>query len=239
MESWYRSPRWRRLRASLLALGIIVILVLCSVVSYPLGVTESIGMGLYRNTSPPAASTVAGVTIGLAHSRYLSVETLTLSLTNHTSAPMYLPTTEGGDTPPSSTYLRASPDGLSCLTLETDILSAHGWQAIGQGCRWWVWSCPHDANLGLPRAQALVIAPGETAKFTLYDPQEAYPLWSPGAYRFRIPSSQTPFQAPAKGSWWHYPLVIPHSVTLVTPPVTLTRAWWTPADYHYTGPPCR
>lgn len=212
-------------------------LALCVAAPYQLGMTESIGLSRYRNTSPPVASTLGGVTIGLAHSRYLTVEALTLSLTNHTGEPVYLPA-EGEPLPPiRDQYLHATPDGSSCLALETDVLSAHGWQILGGGCRWWVWSCG-DADPGFPVPAVLAIAPGETARFTLYDPTDAYPLWSPGVYRIRIPYSQTPFQPPERWSRWQYPLVIPLSETLVTPPVSLTRAWWYPADYHRTPPKC-
>jgi len=82
----------------------------------------------------------------------------------------------------------------------------------------------------------LVLAPGETAEFPVYDGQHIYSPWSPGVYRFSALYTPKPFLA--AGDRGIAPLKISDAVTLTTPPVTLTSAWWYPSNYHYQPTPC-
>lgn len=223
----------RRLRKrSFLRVGCaIALLVACAAASYAAGVVEGIGAIAYRNTSPPLASTTGGVTLALAHARYLTVETITLTLTNQSDAPIYVPATST-DAPRSQYWSVSAP--YSCVALETEVLGAHGWRSLGRGCDW-SFSCPGGEARPFPEGGTLVIQPYQTAVFPLYDAQFTYPLWSPGSYRFSVLFSRTPFQAPR---FWPDPIVTPKGESLTTAPVALTSAWWIPSWYHHTPPRC-
>lgn len=226
----------RRLRKrSFLRVGCaIALLVACAAASYAAGVVEGIGAIAYRNTSPPLASTTGGVTLALAHARYLTVETITLTLTNQSDAPIYVPATSTDA--PRSQYVSVSnlPALYSCLAIETEVLGAHGWRTLGRGCDW-SWSCPSGEARALSEGATLIIQPYQTAVFPLYDGQSTYPTWQRGSYRFSVLFSRTPFQAPR---FWPDPIVIPQGELLVTAPVTLTSPWWIPSWYHHTPPRC-
>jgi len=224
----------RHRRAFLWVAGILALLMLCvlaSYASYNGGLVESIGAGAYQNTSAPASLTRDGVTLSATHSRYVAVETITLTVTNRSSAPIYVP--DISRYYPLHTEYSSTP--FSCLAIETEFLDSYGWRSLGRGCNW-SWTCPGGALRSLPAPGVLMIAPGQTVDFPLYDGEDSYPPWSPGAYRFDFLFTRTPLQA-SRGDW-PTPLAIPHSELLTTPPVTLTNAWWIPPQYHHTPPRC-
>lgn len=224
----------RRRRALLWVAGIIALSILCvsaSYAEYNVGNVESVGASLYQNTSVPASSTRDSVTLTATHSRYLSVETITLTVMNRSSASIYVP--DISRYYPLHTEYSSTP--FSCLAIETEFLDSYGWRSLGRGCNW-SWACPGGALPSPPAPGVLMIAPGKAADFALYDGEATYSPWSPGVYRFDFLFTRTPLQA--SRSDWPTPLAIPHSELLTTPPVTLTNAWWIPPQYHHTPPRC-
>ena len=75
--------RSQRRRPILRLAALITILALCAGVFYTTGALENIAFNAYQNTSPPLVVTSDGVTLALAHSRYLTIEPIILTLTNH------------------------------------------------------------------------------------------------------------------------------------------------------------
>ncbi|HET9112073.1 MAG TPA: hypothetical protein VFN78_14685 [Ktedonobacterales bacterium] len=223
--------------------ALIALLIACSAVVYEQGIAASVGYSAYSNTSPPVASSAGGVTLRLAHSRYLTIETFTLSLTNQSGAPIYLPATGAAEASATATFRDLEPDidgTLSdyanlCLAIGSEVRNARGWQPRSQGCDW-ARRCPEGAPPPLQRPVMLVIAPGDTAEFPVYDGQRIYPPWSPGVYHFSALYTLKPFLAP--GDRKIAPEKIPGALTLTTPPVMLTSAWWYPSSYHQQRTPC-
>jgi hypothetical protein len=226
--------RRRRMRALLGWGATLAALALCASLSYSWGLVGNIAYTGYYNTSHPLLTTQAGVLLEVAHSHYVTLEAITLTLVNRSRAPIYLPALTanlyGAD---PYAHPLAPPD---CTALETDIQRAQGWQVLGRGCNW-SWSCPGGEARAPPHPAVLILEPGETARFPVYAGQDTYPPWSSGTYRFSVLYSATAFVAPH--TWgWSYPLVIPHGVTQWSAPVTLTMTWGYPSSYHQTAPSC-
>lgn len=237
------SQRKRRVRVGL-AVTVLAALALCAGIPYAVDSVGRIGSGNYRNTSPPLAATQGGVSFTVEHSRYLTTETITLELINHSNQPIYLPgIKENGQRfpypppiyPPSyARNVRSFDAYYACLAIETDYLGGRGWQALGTGCNW-SWDCG-QGNPPLLVPITVELGPGQTGTFPLYDGQGAYPPWKSGAYRFSVVYTFTPLTPPR--STWPSRLTVPDGVSLSTPPVTLTSAWWYPPWYHQTPPYC-
>lgn len=224
----------RRRRALLWGAGIIMLPMLCvlaSYASYNGGLVESIGAGAYQNTSAPLSATRDGVTISIPHSRYLTVETITLKLTNQSSTPIYMPGFND-DKPSNGQYLSILKVSIryACRGIRTDFRGSGGQHSVGWGC-YGLLGCPGGTPPLLVYPATLVIAPGQTVDFPLYDGEDSYPPWSPGAYQFSILFARTPFAAPQ--SW---PLTIPQGEQLAIPSAMVTSAWWIPPHYHQTSP---
>lgn len=229
---------WERRRyicSMLHVIGFITTLAVCATLAYSLGLVESIGFKAYVDSSPPLTSTTDAVTLGLAHSRYLTIESISLTLTNHSTQPIYLPAM-GFQRPANDTYVLVQNGDNSCVAIAIDSLNAHGWQSLGRGCNGKV-MCP--GGMAMPRQvpDVLAIEPGETATFALYGGQDAYPLWKSGQYRVSVLYTRTPFP-PTRDAIWPDPPVIPHGVTLTSEPMTLAGAWWIPPWYHQSPPQC-
>lgn len=231
---WRRWQRWRYLRLLLVCGATLAALALCANLAYQSGMIGTIAYRHYLNTSLPSLTTQEGVTLEVEHSRYVTLESIALTLVNGSRAPIYLPTLTTRWYPPGVPALMYLAQGDGCLAIETDTQRAHGWQALGRGCDWSNWGCG-DAAPPILHPAVLIIKPGEAARFSLYDGQDMYPPWSSGVYRFSVLYSPTLFSAPRA---WSSPLVIPHGVTQWSAPVTLTAAWGYPASYHQTPPRC-
>ncbi len=233
------SQRRRRIRFTLRMVAFIAMLALCAGVSYTQGIVGDIAYLTYQNTSPPLTSTTNDVMLALAHSRFLTIEAITLILSNHARAPIYLPITSdflpanGEYAHATDEYVHATGVGNQCLAFETAVQSAQGWQSLGRGC--WSVVCSGGAVPPIPHPALLIIAPGESVAFALYDYQSSYPArWASGVYQFSALYTLTPFLPPR---YWGQPLAIPNGVTLSIAPVTLTGAWWY-AQYHHSLPAC-
>ncbi|HEX9039018.1 MAG TPA: hypothetical protein VF808_18695 [Ktedonobacterales bacterium] len=213
----------RRLLHVILAVATFVALIaVCAVASYQSGFVASLSYINYRNTSPPVSASAYGVTLALAHSRYLTVERILLTLTNHSQATVYAPITSGKSAA-SDRIVRPARDGTveisrgdACLAISSDVRGASSWRSLGDECL--AQQCPMGAAETPPLPGLLVIQPGETALFPIYDGETDSPLWDPGVYRFSALYTQTFFLAP---NWWPHPVTVPHGVTLTLPAVTL------------------
>lgn len=208
----------RRMQYMIRGAAIIAILALCAGIPYTL---QTIGLSHYRNTSPPLATTANGVTLALAHSRYLIIDTITVTLTNRSNAPIYVPG-EGTES------MEGAQSGLRCWKSKVEYLSAHGWQAVGSGCGWSPPECFWGAARGPQYPTAGEVAPGQTIVLDSYSGDNSYPPLTPGSYRFSVVFSLTPIQQTR-------PPVSPKistPVKLTTTSVTLMSAWWIPNGYH-------
>ncbi|HEV2457325.1 MAG TPA: hypothetical protein VGS80_03095, partial [Ktedonobacterales bacterium] len=204
-----RRPRrfLRSWRPLVVVISVITLLALCAGASYALGIVEEIGYSGYRNTSPPLAVSAGGVTLASAHARYLILDTITVTLTNHSGAPIYVPEMAAGT-------VSGVPIGrMFCWHSDVEYQSANGWEALGGEC-WSPPACPSGTSPGTPEPAVGVVASGQTVVLDSYDGQESYPPLAPGAYRFSVAYSPTPFQAPLSTA-------LPNGVTLTTPSVTL------------------
>lgn len=217
---------WRLGRRRRLFLGaawkVALAATLCGAVSYASygwGLVETVAAGTNQNTSTPLSATRDGVTISIPHSRYLTVETITLKLTNQSQTPIYVP--GFNDYKPSNgQYLSVLKVSIryACRGIRTDFRGSGGQHSVGWGC-YGLLGCP-GGTPPLPVYPAtLVIAPGQTVDFPLYDGEDSYPPWSPGAYQFSILFARTPFAAPQ--SW---PLTIPQGEQLAIPSAMVTSA---------------
>jgi hypothetical protein len=210
--------------------AVIATLALCAFAAYTLGPVQAVGFSTYQNTAPPLAASAGGVTLAVEHSRYLTLDTITVTLTNASGATIYVPDVE-------EMTVSGVSVGRICWLSSVEYQSAHGWQAVG-GCGLSAGYCHGghgDAAPPLPTAGWGVVGPGETIILDNYVGQDSHPPLSPGAYRFGVGYSPTPSQhtpdldilralAGVSGSdvFW-----------LQTPPVTLTSAWWIPPWYHW------
>lgn len=230
---------WRRRvrRRAIGVIGVVGVLMLCAVVADAVGFLEPFAASASWNTSPPLTATLDGVTLAAPHTRYLTLDAFTLTLTNQSSAPIYLPVTylggllEGGYVPVTD-----GPASYGCLPIETEVREAQGWRSLGSGCHT-QHDCPSGTAQASPPLGVLVIKPGQSAVFPIYDGEALYPPWSPGVYRFRVLFTQTPFQAVVR-SYLRTFQAMSHAVVLTSGPVTLTGAWWIPFWYHQRWP-CR
>lgn len=204
----------------------IVMLALCAGIPYALGIVARIGFIHYRNTSPPLATTADGVTLSVAHSRYLILDTITVTLTNRSNTPIFVP----GQGTASMT---GAPTHLQCWSSRVEHLSAHGWQTVGGSSCAISWSpplCPSTGGTpqGIPYPTEGVVAPGQTIILDTYDGQDSYPPLTPGAYRFSVvyaPTSTQPSSPQARRK-------SVADLSLMTSPVTVSSAWWIPPWYH-------
>lgn len=213
----------------------IVILALCGGLSYTSGEIGNLSNIGYHNASPPLMTTQAGVTLDLSHSRYVTLDSITLTLSNWSRAPIYLPM-RGGGLHGSEQYIHPinqyAPD---CAAIEAGAQRVRGWQNLAGGCDFGS-PCPSGVAGAIPWPAVFILEPGESVQFPVYDGQSIYPLWSPGAYRFGVLYSTTAFVA--SQIRWAFPPVIPHGGVLWSAPVTLTAAWGYPPTYHQTAPRC-
>ena len=217
-------PFWRVLVAVNTLLGprryprswCILVAISALLAAYALGIVAEVGYSANRNTSPPLAVSAGGVTLSVDHARYLILDTITVTLTNHSGAPIYLPEMGDGSSFPL------------CWFTGVEYQSADGWQGIANnnGC-WALPACPSGMARGYGVPAVGVVAAGQTVVLDSYDGHASYPPLAPGAYRFSMVYSPTPLHA----AWTSG---IPDGVMLVTPLVTLTSAWWIPPWYHQT-----
>jgi hypothetical protein len=190
------------------------------ITSYSLGVVEAVGFSIYQNISPPLSVKSRGVVLSVAHSHYLTLETIVVTLTNHSSAPIYLPEIV-------AVSMSGANNGMLCWESAVHYQSAGSWEAIESPC-WTPVGCPGGTSQGYPEPGAVgAVAPGESIVLDSYDGDASYPPLSPGAYRFSVTYSPTPFQIQNPWQW-----VTANSVTLTTTAVTLSSAWWMPPWYH-------
>jgi hypothetical protein len=173
------------------------------------------------------------VTLTVDHSRYLTLDTITVTLTNASGAPIYVPDVE-------KVTMSGVSMGTVCWQSTVEYQSANGWQDIG-GCGWSAEYC-HVAYGpgGAPPPPLMhgpgwgVVAPGATIYLADYVGQDSHPPLSPGAYRFGVGYSPTPPQHTPDLDILRALAGVPGSgvVWLQTTSVTLTSAWWIPPWYH-------
>jgi hypothetical protein len=201
-----RAPSRRALVASVL----VVIAILALAFYYGWGGMEQNEFSAYQNTpntSPPVNAQAGGVILSVAHSHYLILDTIAVTLTNDSGAPIYLPKLPMSD----------------CWESQAEYQSAQGWQPNGAVCSGYSAVCAGGAAPALLLPTVDAVAPGASIILDSVDGNTIYPLLQAGAYRFSVTYSLTPTKNPQISQW-----ASSTSVTLTAAPVTLSSAWWIP-----------